>query len=161
MGDWANTALGAPADRPSFLGSEWAWWHQERKEGRKAKATSPSTCKYLPSLTYIADCQVVPINITASFCGHQSPAEGEMKREVSCFPPEHTADTLAGTLLWLKLSGRSDGLHGCAFFSQHYHSEQPVGNTVREDGVKWGFKRLFQSNCKHGGNVIIKLCFGC
>lgn len=41
-----------------------------------------------------------------------------MKREVSCFPPERTADTLAGTLLWLKLSGRLDGLHGYAFFSQ-------------------------------------------
>lgn len=37
-----------------------------------------------------------------------------MKREVSRFPPEHTA----GTLLWLKLSGRLDGLHGYAFFSQ-------------------------------------------
>lgn len=44
----------------------------------------------------------------------------------------------------------------------HYHPEQPVGNTVREDGVKWGFKKtLFQSSCKHGGNVVIKLCFGC
>lgn len=25
----------------------------------------------------------------------------------------------------------------------HYHPEQPVGNTVREDGVKWGFKKLY------------------
>lgn len=68
-----------------------------------------------------------------------------MKREVSCFPPEHAADTPAGTLLWLKLGGRLDGLHDYAFSLNfwHYHPEQPVGNTVREDGVKRGFKRLY------------------
>lgn len=45
------------------------------------------------TLTCIADYQVVPINITASFCACQSPPEGKMKQGVSRFPSKHTADT--------------------------------------------------------------------